>query len=157
MLWAGNDLSRYALILLAVYGLLALSGAVRRAVLRRHQSQEEKPFVSILVIARDDEYRIEGVLRWLLSLNYLDHLGRPNYELVAVSAGSNDQTPAIVERLARENVLLKALAVAKGEPAYEQGLALCQGEVVCLLDLGKQALREPGRAVTRILNEGAVL
>lgn len=151
MLWAGSDLSRIILILLAVYGFLALVAAVRRGVGRRRQ-EGERLFVSILVIARNDEERIEGVIRWLLNLHYVDADGHPNYEVVAVSAGAQDQTPAIIERLARETPLLTSLAVAANESAYEQGIALCRGEVICLLDLAKQTPREAGRAVTRILS-----
>ncbi|HHY93126.1 MAG TPA: hypothetical protein GX511_07270, partial [Firmicutes bacterium] len=104
MLWAGSDfLWRFILILLAVYGLLALVGAVQRNLSRKARDDEERPFISILVIARDDEDKIEGVLRWLLGLNYLDAGGRPNFEVVVACAGGRDQTAAIAERLARES------------------------------------------------------
>ncbi|MDK2856004.1 MAG: hypothetical protein PWQ86_1217 [Bacillota bacterium] len=150
MLWAGKDVTSYIVAFLAIYGCLSLIETIRRAFGRRVKEGEAKPFVSILVIAHDDEERIEGVVRWLLGLNYLDARGRPNFELVVVSAGSQDQTPAIIERLAREAPILKAVAVAKGEGAYEQGIAICRGEVICLMDLAKQAPHQVGRAVTRI-------
>ena len=152
MLWAGSDLSRYILILLAVYGLLALIGAVRRSWRERTRAKDEKPFISILVIAHNDEDKIEGVLRWLLGLDYLDAHGRPNFEVVVVSAGACDQTPAIAERLAREFSTLTAVSVSPGAEAYEEGIARCRGEVICLMDLAKQAPGRAGRAVTRILS-----
>ncbi|MDI3538762.1 MAG: hypothetical protein PWR11_913 [Bacillota bacterium] len=150
MLWAGRDVAGYIIALLAIYGCLSLMETFRHSLGRKARKREGKPFVSILVIARDDEERIEGVIRWLLGLNYLDAEGRPNFELVVVSAGSKDQTPAIIERLAREAPILTAITLAKTEGAYEQGIALCRGEVICLMDLAKQPLHQVGRAITRI-------
>ncbi len=78
--------------------------------------------------------------------------GGPQFEVVAVSGGSKDQTPAILERLAREEVRLVTKSVAWTQ-AYEEGLTLCQGEVVCLLDLAKQPAHKAGQAMERMLNE----
>lgn len=150
MLWAGRDITGYIVAFLAIYGCLSLVETLRRSLGRKVKARVGKPFVSILVIAHDDEERIEGVVRWLLGLNYLDARGRPNFELVVVSAGSKDQTPAIIERLAREMPILTAVTLAKAEEAYEQGIAACRGEVICLMDLAKQAPRQAGRAITRI-------
>jgi len=150
MLWAGRDVAGYIIALLAIYGCLSLIETLRRSLGRKVGAREDKPFVSILVIAHDDEERIEGLIRWLLALDYLNAQGRPNFELVVVSAGSQDQTPAIVERLARETPVLTAVGLAKAEGAYEQGIALCRGEVICLMDLAKQAPHQAGRAIMRI-------
>lgn len=150
MLWAGNDMAMLCLLLLSIYGLWALFVGLRRKFCQRQG--QGKPFISILVIARNDEARIEGVVRWLLGLDYVNACGDPNFEVVAVSGGSKDQTPAILERLAREQVRLVTKSVAWTQ-AYEEGLTLCQGEVVCLLDLAKQPAHKAGQAMERMLNE----
>lgn len=150
MPWAGNHITTLILLLLAVYGLGSLLTAIGRKLSK--SQRQEKPFISILVIARNDENRIEGVARWLLGLDYVDACGCPNFEIVAISGGSQDQTADILERLGREEPRLITKSVALAE-AYEEGLALCRGEVICLLDLAKQPVRKAGHAMERMLNE----
>ena len=73
-----------------------------------------KAFISILVIARNDETRIEGVIRGCLA-DYVNECGCPNFEVVAISEGSKDQTPAILERLGRDESRLKTKSVSSAE------------------------------------------
>lgn len=149
MPWAGRDMT-LVIILLAVYGLWSIIFAVWRKLSKKQR--QGKPFISILVIARNDETRIEGVIRWLLSLDYVNECGCPNFEVVAISEGSKDQTPAILERLGRDESRLKTKSVSSAE-SYKEGLALCCGEVICLLDLAKQPVHKAGYAMERMLNE----
>ena len=150
MLWAGNYITSVMLLFLAAYGLWVLVPTLWRRVSKRQRPK--KPFISILIVARNDEVRIEGVVRWLLSLDYVDENGCPNLEIVAISGGSQDQTSAILERLGREEprLVTKSVALAR---AYEEGLALCHGDVICLLDLSKQTVPKAGYAMERMLNE----
>ena len=150
MLWAGNHVTGITLFFLAAYGLWVLVLTLWRKVSKRQRSR--KPFISILIVARNDEVRIEGIVRWLLSLDYVNENGCPNLEIVAISGGSQDQTPAILERLSREEPRLVTKSVSVPQ-AYEEGLALCRGDVICLLDLSKQAVPKAGYAMEQMLNE----
>jgi len=129
-------------IILACYGfLVALGGLWHRL---QGGGRGYKPFVSILLITNNDEESIEGIIRWLLQLNYHDAAGVPRYEVLAVDEGSRDQTYAILERLAREYPSLRVGRAREGEAAYQRGLALCRGDVICLLDLKKRPRSAPG-------------
>ena len=150
MLWAGNYVIHITVLFLAAYGLWVLVLMAWRKVSRRQRPK--KPFISILVVARNDEACIEGIVRWLLNLDYVDENGNPNLEIVAISSGSQDQTPAILERLGREEMRLVTKSVSS-TPAYEEGLDLCRGDVICLLDLSKQPVPKAGYAVEQMLNE----
>ncbi|NMA54553.1 MAG: glycosyltransferase [Firmicutes bacterium] len=149
MLWAEDSVARLCLFLFAVYGLWSIG----RDLGRKYSpgKRRDKPFVSILVIAYDDEVRIEGVIRWLLGLGYVNAYSRPNFELVAISGSSADETAAILKRLAREKAGLVVKAVERNR-VYEEGLALCRGEVVFLMDLAKQPIRVTCRALEKVLN-----
>jgi cellulose synthase/poly-beta-1,6-N-acetylglucosamine synthase-like glycosyltransferase len=131
-----NILLQTLVIILACYGfIVALGGLWHRL---QDGGRGYKPFVSILLITNNDEGSIEGIVRWLLQLNYHDRAGAPRYEVLVVDDGSRDQTFAILERLAREYPSLQVRQAQEGESAYERGLALCNGDVICLLDLKKR-------------------
>ncbi len=59
-----------------------------------------RPFVSVLVPARDEERVIEETLRRLARLDY--HAGRRRrFEIIVIDDGSRDGTPQILPRLPR--------------------------------------------------------
>ncbi|HHV07614.1 MAG TPA: glycosyltransferase [Firmicutes bacterium] len=150
MIGARDNIVAIVLVLLAVYGLWTILLTLRKKMGRGQR--KEKPFISILVIARNDEACIEGVVRWLLRIDYHTASGAPNFEVVVICGGSQDQTLAILERLGREEpqLIIKPASLVR---AYEEGLASCRGEVICLLDLSKQPVRVAGHAMERMLNE----
>lgn len=134
-----------AVIAFALYGLIIALGGLLNKLQGRGSG---KPFVSILLVTSNDESSIEGMVRWLLNLNYCNEAGLPHYEVVVADDRSRDQTVAIVERLARESPLLRVVRAREGESAYEKGLTLCKGEVICLLDLKK---RPATRSVSQVV------
>ncbi|MGI6128482.1 MAG: glycosyltransferase [bacterium] len=150
MLWAQHPITKALFLFLALYGLWVLALTLWRKFYRRQKPK--KPFISILVVARNHEVCIEGIVRWLIGLDYVDEHGSPNLEIVAISSGSDDQTPAILERLCREEPRLTAKSVPAAR-AYEEGLDLCRGDVICLLDLSKQVVPKAGYAMERMLYE----
>jgi len=65
------------------------------------RGRRARPFVSVLVPARDEERVIEETVRCLARLDY--HAGgRRRYEIIVIDDGSRDGTPQILQRLARE-------------------------------------------------------
>ena len=100
---------------------------------------EYQPLVSIIVPARDEEAGIEDCLRSLVAQDY------PNTEILVVDDRSVDQTPAIVERLARENDKIRLLRVEElpeGWTGKTHALDLCQrqakGEWLLFIDADTQ-------------------
>jgi hypothetical protein len=129
---AVKHMALVCLVLLAVYGFWVLMSSVYSRF--SGEKKRKRPFVSILVVAGDDEARIEGIIRQLLKLDYFDPNGQPQFEVVAISRGSKDDTPVILERLARTKARLVTKRATKAQ-VYQEGLDLCQGEIILLLDL----------------------
>jgi chlorobactene glucosyltransferase len=109
------------LILAAGLGLLVLANlafaftafaiALRPAALvKGAKGAADLPSLSIVVPARNEERQIEACVRALL---LQDH---PDFEVIVVDDQSTDETPAILERLARESARLK---VVRGEALPE--------------------------------------
>lgn len=140
---------------LAVWGLAAVLWEavrlVRGAALARRGAQ-----VSFLLLARNQEQHIEGVIRWLATLRQAR--GAP-FDLVVVDQGSTDGTARIVERLARDMAGIKLVRagdhLCRGQGACELGLFACQHRVVVCLDLtGLPEVRPLLQTVSALVGEG---
>jgi chlorobactene glucosyltransferase len=68
----------------------------------------ERPFVSVLVPARNEEHSVEACVLSLLSQDY------PRYEVVVLDDGSEDATPEILRRLAASSG--GRLRIVQGDP-----------------------------------------
>ena len=96
------------------------------------------PFVSIVMIVRNEEGVLARKLQNLLSLDY------PEYEVVVVSDGSTDDTESIMREYQRDRrlqVLLKQLSQGKAS-GLNEALSCVRGEIVVFTD-ARQAI-EPG-------------
>jgi len=88
------------------------------------------PFVSIVMIVRNEEQVLARKLQNLLTLDY------PEYELVVVSDGSTDETESILrehQRDARLHVLLKQMSQGKAS-GLNDALLLAGGDIVVFTD-----------------------
>ncbi len=97
-----------------------------------------RPFVSVIVPARNEEHVIAGTVRCLCALDYRDAAGRPQYEVIIVDHRSTDRTPHVLAALQQE----LAFAVVRPTPedgvgkavALNVGLAAARGDAICVFD-----------------------
>lgn len=92
---------------------------------------DERPSVSIIVAARDEQEHIAACLRALVAQDYAD------YEIVVVDDGSRDETAHIVRRLCAEHGNLRLLERAEGgskKAALSLAIAESRGELLLMTD-----------------------
>lgn len=102
-------------------------------------SQQDWPYVSLLVAAKNEEAVIGRLVKNLCSLDYPKNC----YELWVVDDNSSDQTPVILEKLTQEYPQLKVLrrsadATGGKSGALNQVLPLTQGEILGVFDADAQ-------------------
>lgn len=94
--------------------------------------------VSLLLVVRDREEVMEGTLRQIIRRYGWWLAGGPTYEVVVVDDGSADDTPAILERMARGSagfIRFVRAASALGESPLGQGLAACRGRSIVVINV----------------------
>jgi cellulose synthase/poly-beta-1,6-N-acetylglucosamine synthase-like glycosyltransferase len=107
------------------------------------QSGAVEPFVSIVMVVRDEERVLEAKMQNLLALEYPED----RMEVVVVSDGSTDRTEAILHEQARNPKVLTVLnQLSRGKAAgLNDGLQFAHGEIVIFTDarqkIEKDALR----------------
>lgn len=132
MQWLTGSAGDWVLLALALYGL---ASAIDYGVdfLRALRRKEAAVPLGLLVLTRNQEDQIEGFVRDLLALVRRDGSA---CELLLVDLASTDGTPAILERLAREErIRLVRLPSDETGPAYEAAQFLCSGKVSMVVDL----------------------
>jgi chlorobactene glucosyltransferase len=87
-----------------------------RSVEKSTLSQEQLPFVSILVPARNEEGKIGRCIESLLRQDY------PNFELIVIDDRSVDRTGEIIEEFARRD---KRIIYVRGKDAPEGWIGKC--------------------------------
>ncbi|HUO14439.1 MAG TPA: glycosyltransferase family 2 protein [Verrucomicrobiae bacterium] len=96
------------------------------------QRGAQEPFLSIVMVVRNEEQVLEEKMRNLLDLDY----PRDRIQIVVVSDGSTDRTPEILRSFARDSrihVLLNQLAGGKAN-GINDAMGLAQGEIVVFTD-----------------------
>lgn len=92
---------------------------------------KELPDVSVVLVAYNEQERIRARLENLLSSDY----PQEKFEVVVVTDGSSDDTPAIVEEFANRNVRLLAQTDRGGKAAcLNVGVPAATGDLVVLCD-----------------------
>ena len=92
----------------------------------------QEPYVSIVMVVRNEERWLETKLRNLLELDY-----PPLYQIVVVSDGSTDRTEAILRPHAddpRVHVLMNQLSRGKAS-ALNDAIAVAAGDVIVFTDV----------------------
>ncbi len=135
-LWADATPGAWVLLALALYGLAALlldlAGMLRRLLLTNSEVT-----LSILVLVHNQEHQIEGIVRTLAQRDRREALAAGQWELILVDLESTDDTPIILERLARqfEHLRVVSLPTERAPTACEAALFLCRSPVTLLVDM----------------------
>ena len=120
--------------LAAYYALviLALIVGIRRL---QHSCFAGKPFVSVIVAARNEEANMQGLLDCLAHQDY------PEYEIIVVNDRSTDRTLAIIEQFQQQNTKIRRIDIVSPSPdmpskkhALAQGVAASKGEILIFTD-----------------------
>jgi cellulose synthase/poly-beta-1,6-N-acetylglucosamine synthase-like glycosyltransferase len=97
--------------------------------------EQDPPMISVLVAAKDEAANIEACVRTMLQQDY------PNFEMIVCNDRSADDTPAIVERIAREDPRLRLVSIEQlpegwcgKNNAMQTGIAASSGEWICMTD-----------------------
>lgn len=135
--WAMNLMMQGLVIFLAAYGLVALVTGFHQGF-RFGRRGRRVPILSILLLVRDREETVEGLVLDLLSAGYLSPWSAPEFELIVVDDRSHDGTPGILERLARRQIGMRVVrlpgSAGPEESALEVGSFLCRSPVILVLD-----------------------
>jgi cellulose synthase/poly-beta-1,6-N-acetylglucosamine synthase-like glycosyltransferase len=103
------------------------------------------PSVSVVIVARNEEARLEAKLRYCLALDY----PREQLEILVVSDGSEDGTEAIAARFAERGVRLLALRAAAGKAsALNRAVPQARGEILLFTDARQRLAPD---ALTRLV------
>jgi len=140
--------------LLSIHALRIFLAKTRspEEILAEHP-QQNWPYVSLLVAAKNEEAVIGRLVKNLCSLDYPSHC----YELWVVDDNSSDQTSVVLEKLTQDYPQLKILrrtASASGgkSGALNQVLPLTQGEILGVFDADAQIAPDMLRHVVPLFN-----
>jgi len=136
-----------SIILISVHAVILLVWLSRHLELSRERRAgftltedypirlKERPLVSVLVAAKDEEANIERCVRTILEQDY------DNFEVIVCNDRSADRTGQIVERLAAEDPRLRLIHVTDlpagwcgKNNAMRVGIAQARGEWICMVD-----------------------
>jgi cellulose synthase/poly-beta-1,6-N-acetylglucosamine synthase-like glycosyltransferase len=124
----------WASLALLAYTFAGYLGLVRAwAALRPRPARRApiEPDVSLVIVARDEESRIEARLANALSLDY----PKERLEVVLASDGSRDATVRRARAFEAAGVRVVAFPVARGKPSVLNDVVPgCRGEIVVLAD-----------------------
>ncbi len=124
------------LLALGAFGMVLVLVGVFAPALPPPPLAAARPFVSILVSAKNEEAVIARTVRNLAALEY-DEDGHRRYELIVIDDQSTDRTPQILADLARGEfvhvVRTPAGSIGKAA-ALNLGMAHARGELVAVLD-----------------------
>jgi 1,2-diacylglycerol 3-beta-glucosyltransferase len=116
-------------------------------------TQENLPFISLLVAAKNEEAVISNLVKMLCNLDY----PKTKYEVWVIDDHSTDKTPVLLDQLAAQYTQLKVLhrgADAGGgkSGALNQVLPLTKGEIVGVFDADAQVPKDVLRHVLPMFN-----
>ena len=103
-------------------------------------SHPPKPYLSIVVPFYNEEDNIEAVCREIISVASKSGASRAfkdSWELVMVNDGSRDNTPSLMDALAREFPCCRAIHLVPNSgqsAALEAGFSMARGEIIATLD-----------------------
>lgn len=146
MVWSGTIAlhlvswgALFVLGLTTIIGIHVLVVVFARPKRMNEQIQEDFPFVSVLVAAKNEEAVIGRLVKNLCNLEYPEG----QYEVWVIDDNSTDRTPQLLAQLAQEYDKLKILrrkpeAGGGKSGALNQVLGLTKGEILAVFDADAQ-------------------
>ncbi len=102
-----------------------------------------RPFVSVIVPARNEEHVIADTVRCFCALDYPGAGGRPQFEVIVVDHRSTDRTAQVLEELRADlpfTVVRPTVEDGVGKAvALNVGLAAARGEAIAVFDADARA------------------
>lgn len=126
----------YLLFIPAIYNLFIVSVSLKK---QPPAEGVNKPFISILIPAHNEEFTIERCVRSLAELDYYQENQR-NYEIIVINDGSTDKTKNVLSNLKKDFNFLRIITrkpprAGKGKGyVLNDGVRICQGEVIAVFD-----------------------
>lgn len=134
-----KDLTLYQLTIAAMsyYTMVTMGLCLVFPGKKRKLNDGYRPFISVIVPAKNEELVIENTVRSLFRLVY-EKEGLPNYEVIIVDDNSSDSTFTVLSRLKNEFpglVPLKRTGGAQGKSAVLNfALKSAKGEIIAVFD-----------------------
>jgi chlorobactene glucosyltransferase len=130
-----RDLVWHLIIFQAAVLLVIISNVLVLRGTRRHRPSKRRPFVSILIPARNEAQNIARCIHSLLAQDY------PLYEILVLDDHSSDDTRAILDKISEAEPRLRVRSGAALPPGWlgkswacEQLAAEAQGELLLFTD-----------------------
>jgi 1,2-diacylglycerol 3-beta-glucosyltransferase len=126
----------YLLFIPAIYNLFIVSVSLKK---QAPAEGVNKPFISIIIPAHNEEFTIERCVRSLAELDYYQENQR-NYEIIVINDGSTDKTGNVLSNLKKDFNFLRIITrkpprAGKGKGyVLNDGVRICQGEVIAVFD-----------------------
>lgn len=124
-----------SLVLAAIFYSFVIIGLIVGLMRKEKSTSARKPFVSIIVAARNEEENLHRLLPALLGQTY------PNFEIIIVNDRSADKTSAVVASFQQTHKNLKLIEVSANpadmppkKNALAQGIKASKGEILCFTD-----------------------
>jgi len=102
-------------LLLAVYGAVAIAASIINAVRCRFSSDDQG--VKLVLMVKDQQETIEGIVRCVFSGDFLRKT-LPNGKFIILDMGSDDETPEILKRLKDIYEYLEVLGINEKEKIF---------------------------------------
>ena len=122
---------------------------------------EIPPFVSLIIPAHNEEHTIEATTRSIANVDY-NLNGKPNFEIIVVNDGSDDNTGEILHKLKKEIPTLRIISrfpplSGKGKGfVLNDALALSKGEVIGVFDADTRIKEDFLNKIIPYLNDSKV-
>lgn len=150
----------YLLFIPSIYSIFICFFSLRPQIVP--DEFEYPPFVSILIPAHNEEFTIERCVRSLSSMEYYFE-GEPNFEIIVVNDGSQDNTGEILEKLKEEIPILKI--VTRKPPRAGQGkgyvlndgVQIAKGDMIAVFDADSRVEPDFLKLIIPYLNEENVV
>lgn len=112
-----------------------------------------EPWVSILIVARNEQAHIRHKILNLLAIDY----PRDKLQIVIASDASDDETDAIVSEYRSQGIGLRTRNQAAGKPAnLNDNIPLLTGEIVVLMDARQSVYADCVRSLLRNFSDRKV-